>query len=104
MKLAMSSWSYHAALQRGAVDHDGWLKVCAEIGLPLMTCVWTAATPKPPGLIQGRNAFLLLAGLLEAPPTVTALALGVHSGTEYADCTPRFIGSMQSVFDCLRIK
>ena len=33
MKLAMSSWSYHAAFKRGAIDHDGWLKVCSKIGL-----------------------------------------------------------------------
>ena len=54
---------------------------------------------KGEGLIVGRNALLLVAALLEASSNTTIIALGVHSGTTYSDCTPSFIKKMQSLFD-----
>ena len=50
-------------------------------------------------MIPGRNAFLLSAALLERPESATAIALGIHSGTDYADCSPEFVKSMQAVYD-----
>jgi len=33
MKLAMSSWSYHAAIKKKQVDYKEWIGICSELGL-----------------------------------------------------------------------
>jgi 7-cyano-7-deazaguanine synthase len=51
-------------------------------------------------MIPGRNAMLLniaLMGLSVKDPSV--VALGIHAGTSYRDCSQEFIQRMQSVFD-----
>ena len=63
MKLAMSSWSYHAALKRGAVHHDGWLKVCAEIGLDGVELLDVHMPPPEPAALAAIQSFLADQGL-----------------------------------------
>ena len=60
---------------------------------------WSGLRHKNAGLIQGRNAFLLMAALMEIPKEVGTLAIGIHSGTSYVDCAPVFVCKMQSIFD-----
>lgn len=43
------------------------------------------------GEISGRNAFLVFSALTLASCTEGLLAIGVHSGTAYFDCSPSFI-------------
>jgi 7-cyano-7-deazaguanine synthase len=57
------------------------------------------ASQKPAGLIPGRNAFLLFAALLEGGTTPRSIALGIHAGTPYFDCTLGFVERMQALFD-----
>ena len=57
------------------------------------------AHAKSSGLVQGRNAFLLLAALMEFSDRASFFATGMHAGTAYGDCTPTFVDSMQRVFD-----
>lgn len=47
------------------------------------------------GEIRGRNALLIFASLLEdnTPPS-TGIALGIHAGTSYYDCSPAFFESI----------
>lgn len=52
---------------------------------------------KAPGLILGRNAFLVLAALMETSSSL--IGLGIHSGTRYWDCSPQFIESAQSLLN-----
>jgi 7-cyano-7-deazaguanine synthase len=59
----------------------------------------SGCSPKPSGFIQGRNAFLVLAALLDLPSPSTSIAMGIHSGTPYWDCTPDFVTSMQQLLD-----
>ena len=54
---------------------------------------------KNAGLILGRNAFLITAALMEKPKAISVIATGIHSGTEYADCSPEFIAKMQAVLN-----
>ena len=65
----------------------------------LLTAHWDPIIPKHAGYIAGRNAFLLLAGLMEKPPSVTTIALGIHAGTSYSDCSSHFVDEMQKIFD-----
>lgn len=67
--------------------------------VPLRVIKLTPAQPKGPGLIRGRNAFLLLVALTESKVTNSLVALGIHAGTNYDDCSPVFVRRMQSVFD-----
>lgn len=60
---------------------------------------WAGFRPKQDGLIPGRNAFLLIAALMELPDDASVLALGVHKGTCYPDCSRSFICAIQNVFD-----
>ena len=48
-----------------------------------------------PGEIRGRNAFLLHMALMEFPSSSGVVALGIHAGTGYSDCSPEFIDVMQ---------
>ena len=48
---------------------------------------------------RGRNLMLLSVGLVTFPDASGILALGIHSGTSYADCEPEFADRVQCVFD-----
>lgn len=52
---------------------------------------WRGLKQKADGNILGRNAFLVFAALMEKPDSVGIIALGIHSGTEYSDCTQGFV-------------
>src|SRR4051812_14778359 len=65
--------------------------VAAHFGIELSVARWSGPATKGVGLIRGRNLFLLAAALLERPSSVSVLALGLHAGTEYADCSPLFV-------------
>jgi 7-cyano-7-deazaguanine synthase len=51
------------------------------------------------GLIPGRNAMLLSIGLMRAPFDQGLIAIGVHAGTNYPDCSEDFIRQMNVVTD-----
>jgi len=85
-----------AAAQREASAAEA---IARHYRIPLARLVWSGLREKNAGLIYGRNAFLLVATLMELPDDTGTLALGVHSGTEYLDCTPVFVRKMQSVLD-----
>jgi 7-cyano-7-deazaguanine synthase len=58
-------------------------------------------TGLPPlsGKIRGRNALLVCLALMEAPSDQTSIAIGIHAGTTYEDCSPEFLEKMRAVFD-----
>jgi 7-cyano-7-deazaguanine synthase len=47
------------------------------------------------GEIRGRNAFLIFSSMLDGDPAISQLiALGIHAGTAYYDCSPAFLSSI----------
>lgn len=50
------------------------------------------------GYIPARNAMLLSIALMNCPFTQGIVALGIHSGTEYQDCSPEFETLMQRIY------
>lgn len=54
-------------------------------------------TRKADGLIPARNLMLLSIALMERAPSVTAIALGIHAGTQYRDCSEEFLVRAQEV-------
>ena len=75
------------------------LAIAQHFGVPLRQFRWFGGGQKKLGEIAGRNAFLLLACLLELPRRPMLIAIGIHSGTGYADSEPEFIDLVQSVVD-----
>lgn len=51
------------------------------------------------GEIRGRNLFLLSTAMLSYPREFGVIAIGVHNGTGYIDCSKSFIESTQNVFN-----
>lgn len=73
--------------------------VARHYGIRLIRTSCVGVRSKGHGLILGRNAFLLFAALLESQRSPLLLAIGIHSGTDYYDCSPGFVSSVQQVFD-----
>lgn len=51
------------------------------------------------GEILGRNAFLLSTALMAAKDNENLVAVGLHAGALYNDCTIFFVKKMQELFD-----
>jgi len=51
------------------------------------------------GVILGRNAFLLFTALMKSEFKNGIIAIGIHSGTAYVDCSASFVKYSQSLFD-----
>jgi 7-cyano-7-deazaguanine synthase len=47
-----------------------------------------------PGEILGRNAFLVLTALMTSKITLGVVALGIHAGTRYYDCSTGFLACL----------
>ena len=80
-------------------EADAAREIARYYGASLSVARFVGTRGKGAGLIGGRNAFLLSVALMELPPTISAVAMGIHSGTSYSDCAPEFIERMQSVYD-----
>lgn len=73
--------------------------ICRYFRVPLRIICINQSTRKGPGLIIGRNAFLVCAAVLEAGRNSGIVAIGIHSGTRYRDCSPLFVKQLQRLFD-----
>lgn len=51
------------------------------------------------GFVTGRNAFLLFCALLNFNRASGLIALGIHAGTVYFDCSPEFLNSSKLLFE-----
>lgn len=71
--------------------------VTEHYSVPLLSLTWRGCQTKGGGLIPGRNCFLISAALMERPRSVSLIAIGVHAGTEYPDCSQLFLARMQSL-------
>lgn len=71
--------------------------VADHLRVPLEVISICNARRKTGGEIVGRNALLISLALLEVGAASELLAIGVHSGTPYFDCTPRFVEMMNQL-------
>jgi 7-cyano-7-deazaguanine synthase len=72
-------------------------KISGYYRVPLKEAKWLGSRASGPGLIQGRNALLVFAALLEHGDQPGLIAIGIHRGTAYYDCSPGFFGRIRSV-------
>lgn len=81
------------------IESEAATRVARHFGVPLVHSIWKGASHKSTGEIRGRNALLLSAALVEAPESATAIMIGLHSGTEYPDCSASFVKAMQRAYE-----
>lgn len=78
--------------ERIAVD-----KIKDELEIYVKYIGTTAPTMDGPSEIIGRNAFLIFSAIFSAEIHSGLLAIGVHSGTPYYDCSKNFITQMENI-------
>lgn len=79
-----------ASLERSAAE-----QLSAFLGIRLSMMRVETERRFGSGEIRGRNAFLVFASMLDGDPAPTqVIALGIHAGTAYYDCSPAFLQSI----------
>ena len=72
-------------------EAEAVMKMSNHYSIPVEMVVLDSRSEFLTGEIMGRNLFLLATGLMLYPFTSGGLALGIHSGTHYYDCSSGFI-------------
>lgn len=65
--------------------------LAAALGIDVQELAFTGAAPSGSGELIGRNAFLVFAALFATRAQTSLIALGLHAGTPYYDCSPAFL-------------
>jgi 7-cyano-7-deazaguanine synthase len=73
--------------------------VCKQYGVRLSIMTVRSWAAFSVGEIPGRNAFLLFAAMLVRNMRPGVIAIGIHEGPPYYDCTEGFLTSIQAVID-----
>ncbi len=68
--------------------------LAAMLGIEVQELAFKGTAPFGPGELVGRNAFLVFAALLATRAQSSLIALGLHAGTPYYDCSPAFIDTI----------
>lgn len=91
----------HITYGQPAAQHEAAAAtaIAAHYRMPLALVQLVGSRPKTDGEILGRNAFLLFTALMEIKALSAIIALGIHAGTPYYDCSPNFLTVSQSIVD-----
>lgn len=65
-------------------------KIAGYLGIPLHEVKLIGADQARVGEVLGRNAFFVFAALLATRGAANLIALGIHAGTPYFDCSAEF--------------
>jgi 7-cyano-7-deazaguanine synthase len=84
-----------------ALEHERTAarKVARHFGIELREIKLRGLGAKCAGEVRGRNAVFMFTALMEHPIAQGVIALGIHAGPPYYDCTPAFLNGMQVLFD-----
>jgi 7-cyano-7-deazaguanine synthase len=80
-----------AALDR---ERQASAEVARSLGIPLRTQALYPSPSRSAGELPGRNALLISLGVFELGPSGGLVAIGVHAGTRYYDCSLPFLDAM----------
>ena len=65
--------------------------VAAALEIEVQELALTGAAPFGSGELMGRNAFLVFSAMFATRARSSRIALGLHAGTPYYDCSPAFV-------------
>ena len=74
-------------------------KIASHYGIALNCLTFTTFQMFTQGEIKGRNAFLVLGTLLASPNFRGIVALGIHSGLSYYDCSEQFVKKINEILN-----
>jgi 7-cyano-7-deazaguanine synthase len=91
----------HVTYGQSAARHEATAAtaIANHYRIPLTSIQLVGGRLKSDGELLGRNALLLFIALLEIEAHAALLAIGIHSGTSYFDCSSRFLTIIQSIID-----
>lgn len=78
-----------AACERVAVR-----SLAAALEIQIQELAFTGAAKFGSGELIGRNAFLIFSAILVTRARSSRIALGLHAGTPYYDCSPAFVDTI----------
>lgn len=73
--------------------------LCKYYSIPLSVFTARCGRSFPAGEIPGRNAFLIFAAMLACERRPGIIAVGIHEGSPYYDCSEGFLKSVQTIVD-----
>jgi 7-cyano-7-deazaguanine synthase len=73
--------------------------LCKHFGVPLSVFTAKCGRSFTAGEIPGRNAFLIFAAVLACHRRPGIIAVGIHEGPPYYDCSEGFLKSVQIIVD-----
>jgi len=73
------------------------VKIASHFNIKLSLNTFKSENEFKSSEIKGRNAFLVLAALISDPLIKGIIALGIHSGTPYYDCTDLFVNDINRI-------
>jgi 7-cyano-7-deazaguanine synthase len=82
-------------------------KIASHYDVPLTNLEILSSSHFSEGEIMGRNGFLLMLALMYKPIEYGIIAIGIHSGTPYYDCSEGFINEIDRLaenYSCGKIK
>ena len=79
-------------------EADASERIAQHYKFPLRRLVLSGGRELGEGLITGRNGMLLFAALM-CGATSGVIAIGVHAGTDYYDCSTDFIDRLRQIVD-----
>ena len=80
-------------------EHAAASAICNHYGIRFDKIVCSGFREWPGGYVLGRNALLLHAALMAFKHTAGIVAIGIHSGASFPDCSEEFVRSIQTLFD-----
>lgn len=81
------------------VEQQAAVAITEHYGVHLQISRINGLPARKSGFVPARNALLVFTALACAEPERGLVALGIHSGTPYPDCTPRFVDACQALAD-----
>ncbi len=80
-------------------ERESARRISAHFQVDLCEVRCAGLRPTTPGYVQARNAALIFLAAMSVEPDTALIAIGIHAGTTYYDCTPQFAADVQQVFD-----
>lgn len=80
-------------------EKESAVKIASYFGVPIKCILFKSDKTFLQGEIEGRNAFLVLAALLAYPEIIGSIAMGIHSGTPYYDCSESFVKDINQILN-----